>query len=374
MESDDEKTLMQKSHPQESHDQKAPPEKREAHAEVVSQVKISSAQSRFWFLDIYMEDQTTSNVTFFYEIRGRVRVSSLSRALQVVGNAHEGLRTCFFADERPADERSVDEGPVGTAWQGVMKASKLELEHRKISDKSEIASEYARVRDTVYDLAQGKTMRVVLLSLDSESHAIIFGYHHIVMDGVGFQIFLRDLESAYTGRALAIPAMQYPSYSEKQRRAIDSGSLSKDLAFWRQELKDAQLLPLLPVAKVSSRQALDKYSSCHVQHRLPTSLADKIRATCRGLAVTPSHFYLATFRVFLTRLTGASSICIGMADANRRDVESMSTVGLFLNLLPLLFKATGSEIFHAVVQETRNKVYEALGHSDAPLDEILNSK
>ncbi|KAM0276945.1 hypothetical protein ACHAQH_006230 [Verticillium albo-atrum] len=306
---------------------------------------------------------TTSNVTFFYEMRGRVRIPELSRAVKAVGKAHEGLRTCFFADEHS----------VESAWQGVMQTSKLELEYRKISNKDEITSEYARVRDTVYDLTQGKTMRIVVLSMDNETHAIIFGYHHIIMDGVGFQIFLRDLEHAYAGQAVRTPAMQYPSFAEKQRHAIEEGSLEKSLLFWRQELKDAQLLPVLSVAKVPSRQVLNKYQSCHVQHRLATSLIDKIKATCRGSAVTPSHFYLATFRVFLTRLAGVKNVCIGMADANRRDVESMSTVGLFLNLLPLLFEATGSTSFQAVMKETRNKVYEALGHSDVPLDEILNA-
>lgn len=348
---------------------------------IMRRVNLSAAQSRFWFLNLYAEDRTTSNVTFIYRIAGRVRVPALARAVTTVARNHESLRTCFLPDDAAPE--------VG--WQGLMETSALKLEHYNLSSDSEagIVSEYYdQVKNTHYDLSRGKTMRVMLLTLKPDSHAIIFGYHHIIMDGVGFQVFLRDLEIAYTGRqALPLPPLQYLDFSERQqqhrRMCTNGGVESKSMTYWRQELKDLPpLFPLLPIARVPSRQALDAYHSIHVQERLSPLVSSRIKTLCREARCTPSHFYLAVFRVLLTRIAGVQDVCVGMADANRSDLETMAMVGLCLNLLPVLFRGDSSRAvseptsvtFQTVLQSTRDKVYEALGHSDVAIDEILQGE
>jgi len=332
--------------------------------EVERLVRISSAQSRFWFLNMFLADQTASNITFSYQIRGRVHVADLARAVKAVGQAHEALRTCFQEGE-----------DTEIAWQGVMKTSKLALEHRNISTDDEIRESYTGVRNTVYDLGQGETMQVVLLSKDATSHTIIFGYHHIVLDGSGFEIFLADLEGAYSRKSPLPQGLQYSSFSEKEGLAIKEGILEKKLSYWRLEFQEIPpILPLLPVSKVTSRQAISRYGSSYVEHRLDAKVAASIKEICKGLHVTPSHFYLATFRVMLMRLARVEDLCIGVADANRHDSNTMSTVGLFLNMLPIHFKQSTNVPFGEILRETRAKVYEALAQAGVPFDELLQGK
>ncbi|KAK0664508.1 hypothetical protein QBC41DRAFT_380647 [Cercophora samala] len=330
--------------------------------EVIRRVPVSSAQSRFWFLSMFLSDQTASNVTLSYNIRGRVRIGDFARALKQTTNAHEALRICFIPDEHSAEK----------AWQGVMKTSKVELNHRTVSSDDEISAVYDQVRHTVYDLEQGETMQVVLLSKDPLTHTIIFGYHHIVLDGVGFTTFVADLERAYKGQTPSPAGLRYSDFSEKEGIAIEKGSLEKNLAYWKAEFQDAPpLLPLLPVAQTTTRRAISKYGSSYVEHRLDSSLAAKLKAVCRQFHVTPSHFYLAVFRIMLSRLGGVDDLCIGLADANRHDSDVMSTVGLFLNMLPLRFKHVPDMSFGDVLKGTRTKVYEGLGHAGVPFDELL---
>lgn len=60
-----------------------------------------------------------------------------------------------------------------------------------------------------------------------------------------------------------------------------------------------------------------------------------------------------------------------MANANRSDVGSTDTVGYLLNLLALKFKRSDSQTFAAAVQETRDKAYAALAHSEIPFNALL---
>lgn len=41
-----------------------------------------------------------------------------------------------------------------------------------------------RVKKHAFDLENGKTLMVLLLSRSSDSHHIIVGYHHMIMDGI----------------------------------------------------------------------------------------------------------------------------------------------------------------------------------------------
>ncbi|KAL2015562.1 hypothetical protein VTK56DRAFT_5221 [Thermocarpiscus australiensis] len=348
----------EKKQQQQHNKKKTPPE-------TTRRVRISSAQARFWFLHMFLDDPTVSNVTLSYKISGRVRVADLARAVKLTANAHEALRTCFIADPDSPERAS----------QGVMATSKVELVHKTVSSDADIKAAYRQVRDTVYDLEQGETMQVVLLSSDAVTHTIIFGYHHIVLDGVGFTAFLADLERAYKSQQPPSPqGLQYADFAEREGAALAEGRLLQpSLDYWKNEFRDMPpTLPLLPVARVTSRRAVDQYASSYVEQRLDPALAARLKARCKELRVTASHFYLAVFRVLLAQLSGVRDLCIGLADANRHDSNVMSTVGLFLNILPLRFRGPSTS-FSDAVRETRDRVYGALSHAGVPFDELLQA-
>ncbi|TEY65541.1 hypothetical protein BOTCAL_0139g00080 [Botryotinia calthae] len=332
--------------------------------EIQRRVRISSAQSRFWFLNTFLADKTSSNVTFSYNIQGRLHYADLARAVKTAAQAHDSLRTCFIPSEDCLE----------VAWQGIMRTSKLELEQQNVLTDDEVKAAYNRVRNTVYDLEQGETMQIILLSKDAASHTIIFGYHHIVLDGIGFEAFLADLERAYTRKSVLPKGLQYSVFSEKEGHAIETDSRKKKLSYWKREFENIPtILPLLPVCKVTSRRAVSSYESSYVQLRLDASMVARIKRTCQKSHVTPSHFYLATFRIMLMRLDNVEDICIGLADANRHESDVMSTVGLFLNMLPLNFKQSLNTPFVDILKDTRVKVYDALGHAGIPFDDLLQA-
>ncbi|KAI1341806.1 KR domain-containing protein [Xylariaceae sp. FL0016] len=96
---------------------------------------LSYAQSRFWFLRLSLQDETTFNVTFYYKVSGNLRIDDLKRAVRAVGSRHEALRTCFVGDTIEED----------VAYQKIMGTSALELEHKKIEAIESVTAEYANL-------------------------------------------------------------------------------------------------------------------------------------------------------------------------------------------------------------------------------------
>ncbi|KAL4976935.1 hypothetical protein BDW66DRAFT_166095 [Aspergillus desertorum] len=326
---------------------------------------ISLGQSRFWFLRYLLDDQTTSNVAFYYRITGNLRIGDLERAVRVVTSRHEALRTCFVEDETQPDQ----------AYQNVMNSSPLRLERKNIQSPDDVRAEYAKIKKYPFDLENGDLMRLVLLSLSPTSHYLLVSYHHILMDGVSFQVFLSELEKAYSGDSLGPSPQQFPSFSMAQRASLEAGDMKEELSYWQRVFpigKQPPVLPLLPMARISTRVPMVNYDVHQVRYRLEPALAAQIKSISKKQRSTPFHFYLAAFKTMLFRLTDASDLTIGIADANRTSDALMGSIGFFLNLLALRFARQTDQTFKDSIIEARNTTYAALANSRLPFDVLLN--
>ncbi|KAK8075474.1 hypothetical protein PG997_010137 [Apiospora hydei] len=327
--------------------------------------QISFGQSRFWFLRLLLEDQTTSNVAFYYKVAGSLRVADLERAVRMVVARHEALRTAFVEHETRADQ----------AYQKVIGNSPIRLELQQAKSFEEVETLYHQLQQHIFDLESGQLIRIVLVTLTPTLHYILFNYHHIAMDGVSFQIFVQDLEKAYKGEPLGPSPRQFPDYSRTQREAYESGEMADELKYWRSVFPADQqppVLPLLPMARTASRGAMKVFGVHQVMHRIDADLMTRIKNVCKSRRSTPFHFYLAAYKAMLFSFADTKDLTIGIADANRTDRDVNNSIGFFLNLLTLRFRRQDNQRFSEAVSEARDTTYAALGNSRLPFDVLLN--
>lgn len=328
-------------------------------------VPMSFAQSRFWFLNFFVENKTAFNVTSVVHLKGKLDIEKFGKALTDVGQRHEAIRTVFYTDENTKQH-----------MQGVLPKSTLTLQHANIKDEAYIQKAVREMQDHVFDLAKGDSLRLQLLSLSEDRHCIILAYHHIAVDGIGFPIFFADLEKAYNGTLDLSGAgmLQYPDFSLRQLREYEQGSWSKQLGYWRSQFPDLPApLPLLPLSQKSWRPNSSSFGSHLVDFRMDQALKSQIEQCCRRFKVTPFHFYLAVFRVLLFRFTnGTEDMCVGVADGNRKDADVLQSLGLFLNLLPLRFRQDSRQTFADTLKDVKNTSDGAFANSRVPFDLLLN--
>lgn len=339
-----------------------PPDRRPQ--KFLKSVPMSLAQSRYWFLQHLLADQSTHNVATYYRITGDLRVNDLTRAVRLVCSRHESLRTCFVADQTAEGEAS----------QKVMPSSPMRLECKNIESEEDVATEYAKVRSYKLDLESGDLLKLVLLTLSPSCHFLLMNYHHIIMDGISWQIFLADLEKAYNGQHLGAPPRQYPEFSVAQRKALESGAMNEQLNYWRQMFPDVDpptVLPLLPMARVSARMSLKVYDTHQVEFRLEPALLARVKSFSKANGSSPFHLYLAAFKAMLFSFMDAPDLTIGVADAGRSEPNLEGSVGFFLNLLPLRFRRQNNQKFIDAMVEARNIHYAALDNSRVPFDVLL---
>ncbi|KAK3988255.1 hypothetical protein QBC44DRAFT_398459 [Cladorrhinum sp. PSN332] len=319
---------------------------------------LSHTQSVFLFVHELLPDKTTLNNTAMLHLSGDLRIPDLSRAVKSLGERHETLRSYI----------SIRDGQPN---QGVLKSSTFSLEHKRIHTKEDLLKEYAAVRGHVYDLESGLTSRTLLLSYSPRDHYLLMSWHHIFFDRASSDAFLGDLERLYNNYPLDPNPLQYLDYTQDQLRQYSAGEWDSAIDFWRSEFTTVPDPLPLHRSQISERQPLERYASRIPDFRINSELSGKIRQVARKHRVTPFHFHLAAFKVFLHRFLGVTDVCIGIADSCRRDEHMRTGVGPLLNMLPLRMAAEGNQAFSKALQEAREKSLAVLSNS-IPLEVILN--
>ncbi|EPE30946.1 Acetyl-CoA synthetase-like protein [Glarea lozoyensis ATCC 20868] len=322
---------------------------------------LSSGQSTLWLLRSYLKNKSTHNIVVQYTLRGNLDRRALESSISKTIQRHEILRTCFYSD--PISEK---------ATQGVLARSPFAMNYLELSTESEVQGEFDNMRKNEFDLENGHSFDVTLIHRSDGTHEIVFAAHHILMDGVSWNVLMHDIQKAYLNGYLPPLGSQYSEYVENEARIIGSGELNNQLAYWKKEFSILpQPLGLLPISKVGARQSMDSYDTRTVSLSLDAEVVARVRKASRGLNSTPFQFYLSALQVLLSQLASQNEICIGMVDANRSDSRFNENIGYFINTLPLRFQINEDDSFETIISNTKNKVYGAMENSQIPIDVLL---
>ncbi|KAK7750074.1 putative Hybrid PKS-NRPS biosynthetic cluster [Diatrype stigma] len=323
---------------------------------------MSHSQEALYFLHEYLEDKSNQNVTFVGKLHGQFDVTMFSKALWTIFRRHEALRSSYFIDE--SRHRAV---------QAVNADPRLTFTHKQIKGGDGTAVELAAFRSHIFDLEQGDVMKVAVLTETPVLHHVIITHHHIVLDGPAWFLFLKELDQAYSGKAFSSHPPQAIDIAAKRISQLTTKNLENELRFWGDiHQTPVEPLPMFPFAKARSRRSLRTYDTETFDIELDMTLSSLIRQKAAQIQVTPFHFYLSTLAALLSRCLNIGVFNLGIADANRLDVEDTMAMGSYLNILPLRFQLDSGEPFHEVTKRTRASALAALSHSRVPFEMILD--
>ncbi|NEB68838.1 hypothetical protein G3I39_17520, partial [Streptomyces fulvissimus] len=96
---------------------------------------------------------------------------------------------------------------------------------------------------TPFDLRKGPLLRVLLLRLGADRHALLLSMHHIVSDGRSLDVLTGELATCYAaeldGFEPSLPPLpvQYADFAAWQRdRLADDTGPGEGLAYWKERL------------------------------------------------------------------------------------------------------------------------------------------
>ncbi|MBV9495593.1 MAG: amino acid adenylation domain-containing protein, partial [Acidobacteria bacterium] len=335
-----------------------------------ARLPLSYAQERLWFLNELEPSSAGYNVPGAITIRGALDLDQLDRAINVLVERHESLRTVFPSENGQPYQQILERMDVAFAR---VDLRALDADAREAETLKICLAEAA----TPFDLRNGPLLRGTVIRTAEEEQVVLLVMHHIVSDGWSLGVLIRELGAITAaireGREpqLAPLAIQYADYAVWQRQRLEQqGVLAKQLAYWQQKL--AGVPEVLELVTDHPRPGVQTFAGAHHAFALNADLTARLRKLAEQQNGTLYMVLVAAFQTLLHRYAGQQDICVGSPIANRQYGETEGLIGMFVNTLALRSQMSGDERFSELLQQVKATCLEAYEHQDTPFEKVVD--
>ena len=326
----------------------------------------SFAQERLWFLQQLEGATDAYNMPIGARLRRVLDAAALERALQEIVRRHAALRTTFAEEDGRAVQMESGEAALTLEQVDLRSTPDPEAEAQRLVDE---------LTGTPLELERGPLMRALLARIGDEDYVLELVFHHIVCDGWSQVVVLRELGTLYEAYALdeqpslPRPRIQYPDFAVAQRAQLGGAALDAAVDPWLERLAGAPAA--LDLAMDRTRPLVPSHRGATYRMRLPSELSAAVRDLARAARATPFATLLAAYYVLLQRHSGQEDIVIGATTSGRERPELEDGVGLFASTVALRADLAGDPTFAELVAQVRDVVLWAVGHENAPFEQIV---
>jgi non-ribosomal peptide synthetase component F/acyl carrier protein len=325
-------------------------------------VETSLGQRSLWFVNEMDPGLPTYNVSAVVRIRGLLDREALERALNVVIDRHEILRTLFAVE---ANEPVQVIHPALPVTIGLTEVTEAEI-------PGAIHDEVGRP----FDLLTGPLLRMRLLRVAPDDHVAILMMHHIITDGWSSAIIFAELSACYEAFArghepkLDPLPIQFADYAIWENDTLRGERLAELIDYWSTRLAD--LSPVrVPPDRVPGPEP--SFEGDIITFSLPDDLIARIDGLARERGATRFMVLLAAWQGLIARLSGQYDVAVACPVANRERPEIARLIGYFVNTLILRTDLTGDPTFARLVDEVRTVTAGALRHQQLPFGKVVEA-
>ncbi len=335
--------------------------------ELGSLAPLSFGEERMWYLEQLEPGNLAYVMAAVARIEGALRPDVLADAFAAVARRHEILRTGY---------RDVDGEPRRVVAPECRPEVRIDdLRGLSVAARDdEVRRVTSEEMHRPFDLETPPLLRVRLLRLADDVHAMVATGHHIIFDHWSTRVLHREVMALYEalidGRPSPLPDLpiQYADFAAWQRRTLRGEALDAHLAYWCARLADA---PALRLPTDRPPPAVKTHAAERQARVLPASIAGGLAELGRALGVTTFMVLAGAFDVLLRFYARNDDIVVGMDIANRNRTETEPLIGFFVNQLPLRIDLSGDPTFAELLGRVRIACVEAYAHQDAPFHFIL---
>jgi amino acid adenylation domain-containing protein len=331
-------------------------------------LSLSFAQQRLWFLDQLEGMNDNYNISQALKFQGVLNLKALEKALNQIIERHEVLRTNFQVKNDLPVQVIRPHHPIEIPVIDIENLSEKE-QSIKIS---QLINEEAEIS---FDLAKDLLLRAKIIRLKKKEHIFLLTMHHIVSDGGSLGILIDELSTIYQAECESKPAnlkpllVQYVDFALWQKRHLTGENLAKNLNYWQQKLADVP--PLLPLATDYPRPPIQSFRGDTVRFYINQELTAKIRNLSRQEKTTLFITILTAFKILLSYYSQQDDIIVGSPINNRNRQEVEPLIGFFVNNLVLRSKIDLSLDFYTLLKQVHQTSLEAYQYQELPFEKLV---
>jgi len=311
--------------------------------------ELSPLQEGMLFHHMMNQNRDCLKISVLFSADSYEDVGALARAVQVVVDRHDALRTAIL-------------------WQGMPRPVQVTYNTAEVQVKEEYfaTSEAAlkhlcdlmRPRQRDVDLMRAPLVWLHIAGCIEEGNLYaLLQVHHLVCDFASIRTVVDEVMVVLDGEAKRLPA---PADYSKQMHAFAGGSsAATSEQFFRSKLGDFHD-PSIPFNVLDSQ--VDAGRSAEVRERISPSLATEIRNYATQSGVSAARLFHAAWAMVIAKTSGKDDVVFGTLLARPRSSSRYEpTFGMFVNTLPLRLRLRNVSA-KEFIRQTHQELSELLPH------------
>ncbi|MFE4575384.1 non-ribosomal peptide synthetase [Streptomyces chartreusis] len=328
---------------------------------------LTPPQQALWFLENFNPGSSFYVIGLGLVLRGPLATDAMRTAVIDTITRHESLRSRFLT-------------VAGRPYQTFRPTADVQLELTDLShepDPERAARAYLEEMSAApFDLGAEPPVRLRLVRLSHNRHALLLAVHHIVFDGWSTQVLLSDLAACYAARRagrepqLAPPEIGIGEYAADLAGTLGRGLADDELEYWRDALHAA---PVLDLPTDRPRPTMRSFAGAANTLSLDAATSASVRELARRTDTTVFTVLATAFTTLMSQLSGSDDVVIGVPLAGRTSAATHGLIGFFANTLPLRVDLAGARTFHEALDRHRGPVHELLTRQHVPFAGLVDA-
>ncbi|UAA37183.1 amino acid adenylation domain-containing protein [Paraneptunicella aestuarii] len=338
---------------------------------------LSFTQQRLWVLtqmDTGLSD--AYHIPILWRFKGEVNVDALSASLHSLVARHEALRTVITSHNgMPEVQLLPDDTQCPVVYADLTTLSGVEL--------NASVDELVKVNvETPFDLSKGPLIRAMIALLPNNEWLFCLTQHHMVSDAWSLGIMFKELNAFYQANLeganfeeatspFAALEIQYPDYAAWQRQWLTGERLQSQSDYWKKQLQHAPACISLPTDR--PRPEKQSFAGGMIALSLGKELTSKLKNFSRNNGGTLFMTLLSAWSAVLARLSGQSSVVIGVPSANRDQQQIENLIGFFVNTLALHIDTASHQSVQSLVSHVKSQLLSAHANQELPFEQVVEA-
>ena len=331
-------------------------------------IPLTHAQQGLWLIDHFDPGHVGYNIPAGFLVDLPIDRAALQSAVDKLLTRHEILRTSFYEEEGELFQAITSSVPAPLEFTDL---SDLPVNDQERSLRALISAEAQKS----FNLSQAPLVRFHLFRLAERRNAIFFCIHHIIADRKSLTILCDELNLLYqaeiSNQAASLPPLpiQYADYAIWMNQHLADEVMKRQFQYWKEKL--AALPAYLELS--NGRPYPEKRTpwAATTPVLISGSLRDAMNNIAQQEGATLFMTLLAALAVVLYQRTNAEDFCIGSPITYRKQVETESLIGMFVNMLAFRCRLEGKPSFRQLLRQVRTTALEAYENSDVPFQELV---
>ncbi len=329
---------------------------------IIEQQAASAAQKRMYMLWQTDTKSLIYNVTGCVILPYKLQKAVITTAFKKLVKKHESLRTVFVFKEQ--------------LMQHILDDIQFDIE---LIDKSNEKYDHPEAQMRLwaknwikpFDLHNGPLFTIKLIHLSDNQSALFMDFHHIISDGTTIGLYVKDLETIFSGNQLTAATHQYKDFTLWQNNKLQDGGYAVHEKYWRNIFAEEVSVLELPLDyKRSVNEATNKGKRLSFQW--DTSKRATIENFTKENECTMFIFLAASLNILLSKYSSQDDIVIGSPVSGRTKSEFWDIAGIFINTIALRNNANGLKKIKDFISEVKSTVLQAFNYQDYPFDMVID--